>query len=192
MKIWRTLKDMKKLVSDVMLANPGTDEEDVTVCIDLTPQELAKAQRNVAYDLIVGVTKEYAKADERTKDFTDKEWDTFEMKVSDEIMNGIDFTKSCPFDDEFFTSLQKKALAIVDYMQASFYEVEVELEFQPIRVTIPIKARTKEDAEEYAENMPYSDIHNYMDEDDVEISSVTVEDTDNVDDDYYRDYEDAT
>ena len=192
MKIWRTLKEMKNLVATALLANPGTDEEKVTICLDLTPQELAKAQRNIAYDLIVGVAKEYAKTDERTEDFTDKEWDTFEMKVSDEIMNGIDFTKSCPFDDEFFTSLQKKALGIVESMQASFYEVEVELEFQPIRVTIPIKARTKEDAEEWAENMPYSDIYDYMDMDDVEISSVSVESTDNVGDDYDRDYEDAT
>ena len=192
MKIWRTLKEMKDLVATSMLANPGTDEEKVTICLDLTSQELAKAQRSVAYDLIVGVAKEYAKTDERTADFTDKEWDTFETKVADEIVDDIDFTKSYPFDDEFFTSLQKKALDIVENMQASFYEVEVELEFVPIRVTIPIKARTKEDAEEWAENMPYSDIYDYMDMDDVEISSVSVESTDNVGDDYDRDYEDAT
>lgn len=190
MKIWRTLKDMKKLVSDVMLANTNADEEKVQVCIDLKDNELMSVRKDVAGELIIGFAKEVAKEDERTRDFTDDDWDNFEERVRTDILYTLDFTSNCVADeDDFYEKFKENVKDIIKDMQASFYEVEVELEFRIMRVTIPVKARSKDQAEEWVENMPYSDIYNYMD--DVEIEGVEVDDIDEVDD-YDRDYEDAT
>ena len=190
-EIRRTLGDLKNMVIDAEQKDFSTR---YLLPITIHPDERERIARDACGDLIVAFCKQIAKMRDDTNDWTDEEWDTFYDKCYEDIVDKasfIDFETSMDCCEGFVNTLEDAVAEIVESMAVKMYEVTVTVVSKQT-ITIPVRARTIDKAEDWVNNMEYSDLGDYA-TDDPEFDDMTVDDIDEVSNtpSDYTDYEDA-
>lgn len=190
-EIRRTLGDLKNMVIDAEQKDFSTR---YLLPITIHPDEREKIARDVCGDLIVAFCKQIAEQRDDTNDWTDEEWDTFYDRCYENIVykaSFIDFETSMDCCVGFVSTLEDAVAEIVESMAVKMYEVTVTV-MSKQTITIPVKARTQDEAEDWVNNMEYKDLGDYA-IDDPEVDETTVDEVDEVSNtpSDYTDYEDA-
>lgn len=192
-EIKRTLGELKNKVLD---AETKGFSGDVNLYIELKPEERDVIAKDACGDLICAFAKKIAEEKDETKNWRSDDWDEFNENVLNDIVEKasfIDFEMSMDACEGFVNTLENKVDKILDDMAAKMYEVTITITAK-VDVTIPVLAKSRDDAEDWVKNMSYSDIDDYR-EDDMEIDDTDIQDVDectNMGPDDYGDYEDAT
>ena len=185
MEIRRTLGELKNLVIDA-------EQKDESTCykvpITLTKDEVSRIVRENVAEIVLGFAKRIAQDNDACADFTSDDWDEFNDSVLETFVNVTDFTEATN-GDFLVGRLEENVEAVLEDMQTRFFEVSVTVT-STVEVVVPVKARSEREARAWVENMSYSDIGDYA-EDDPEISDVDIEDIERSDSGYGN-YEDAT
>lgn len=185
MEIRRTLGELKNLVIDA-------EQRDESTCykvpITLTKDEVSRIVRENVAEIILGFAKRLAQDSDTCSDFTSEDWDEFNDNILETFVDVTDFTEATN-GDFFVGKLEECVGAVLEDMQVRYFEVNVTV-YSRTEVTIPVKAKNEREAREWVDNMPYSDIGDYA-ENDPEIDNVEIYGVDETDD-CYGNYEDAT
>lgn len=184
-EIRRTLGELKNWVID---AEQNDESTGYKVPITLTKDEVSLIVRDAVAEIILGFATRIAQDSDTCAEFTSKDWDKFNNNILETFINVTDFTEATN-GDFFVGKLEECVEAVLEDMKVRYYEVNVTV-YSKTEVTIPVKAKNEGDAREWVENMSYSDIGNYA-EDDPEIETVEIEGIDETDD-CYGNYEDVT